>query len=154
MAKQSLPFDFSSFFGDFDPSKAMQEFYSSLGGFKLPGVDVSAVLESQRKNVEALTTANQQALEAIKEIADHQRGLLQQAMQEAGSVITELSSSAGNPQEAATKQVKIAQAAVEKALENMRDLAQMTAKANQEAYETLKKRFEESLAELRALAKG
>ena len=39
-----------------------------LEQFKLPGVDLNAILEARRKDVEALTQANQIAYENMQEI--------------------------------------------------------------------------------------
>ncbi len=151
MAQSTNPFDFSAVFANFDPTKLVQDFSANFGDMKLPGFDINAVLESQRKNMEALTTANRQAFEGMQAIADRQREILQQAMQEATTVAKDLAS-AGNPQEAASKQTAVMQQAFEKAFDAMRELAEMTSKTNQEAFDTLNQRFTESLAELRKLA--
>ena len=45
-------------FFEMDVSKVLAE-------FKLPGVDVDAILASQRKNIEAVTAANQLAIEGM-----------------------------------------------------------------------------------------
>lgn len=150
---QKTPFDFSALFGGFDPVKLMQDYTASLGQFKAPGFDVDALVESQRKNVEALTAANRQAFEGVKAIAERQRDILQQAMQEAMSVASDVATS-GSPQEAAGKQAEIFQKAMEKALETMREMAEMTSKTNQESFEILNQRFKENLAELRKVAGG
>ena len=41
----------------------------AMNQYQLPGVDTGMLLESQRKNVEALTTANKQALEGIQAVS-------------------------------------------------------------------------------------
>lgn len=151
MAKQANPFDFSNLFSNFDPTKMFQDFSANLGDMKIPGFDMNTLLDSQRKNMEALTTANRQAFEGMQAIAERQREILQQAMQEATTVAKDLAASS-NPQEAATKQTAVMQQAFEKAFETMRELAEMTSKTNQEAFETLNQRFNESLAELRKIA--
>ena len=153
MAKQANPFDFSSYFANFDPTKMMQDFSTNLGEFQVPGVDLEGLLSAQRKNLEALTQANQLALQGTQAIAERQREILQQAIQEANAVVKDLSS-AGNPQEVAGKQMAVVQQAIEKALQAMRELAEMTAKTNQQTFEVLNQRFKESLAELHDLSAG
>lgn len=153
MEQSTNPFDFANVYANLDPTKMMQEFSKSFGELKLPGFDINTVLEGQRKNMEALTTANRQAFEGMQAIADRQREILQQAMQEATTVAQDLAS-AGNPQEAAAKQTVVVQKAMEKAFETMKELAEMTSKTNQEAFDTLNKRFSESLAELRSAAES
>ena len=147
MAKENNPFDFTTYFSNFDPNKLMQDLSASMGDFKIPGFSFDVLLDTQRKNLEALTKANQLALQGTQAIAERQREILQQAMQEATSVIKDLSV-AGNPQEAAQKQAAVMQQAFEKAFETMRELAEMTTKTNQEAFEALSQRFKESMAEL------
>src|SRR5690242_6789629 len=50
--------------------------------FKLPGIDVNAIVESQRKDLEALAEANRQAYEGIKALAQRRNEILQEALQE------------------------------------------------------------------------
>jgi hypothetical protein len=49
-------------FLDLDVSKA-------FAGFTFPGLDVESIVASQRKNLEALTQANQLAVEGVQAIA-------------------------------------------------------------------------------------
>jgi uncharacterized protein YigA (DUF484 family) len=48
--------------------------------FKLPGIDVNAIVESQRKDMEALAEANRQAYEGIKALAQRRNEILQEAL--------------------------------------------------------------------------
>lgn len=152
MAKQTSPYDFASFFGNFDPTKVMQEFTASVSEFRVPNVDMQAMLDSQRKNLEALTTANRQVLEGMQAIAERQRDILQEAIRVATSSASELSASSASPQQVTEKQAELVKKAIEKALEHMRELAEITAKTNQETFEILNRRFQESMAELRQVS--
>ena len=58
-------------FGAFDFSKV-------LGSLKLPGVDWQALLESQAKNIAALSAANHLAFEGMQAVARRQVEILQQ----------------------------------------------------------------------------
>src|SRR5258706_15769479 len=53
-----------------------------LEQFKLPGVDLHAVLEARRKDVEALTQANRIAYENMQALAKREAEILQQTMTE------------------------------------------------------------------------
>ena len=126
---------------DFDISKYM-------GEFKVPGVDVETLVGSQRKNIEALTQANKLAYDGLQAVLKRQVEILRQTMDEVAVVskdIVEL----GNPQEKAAKQAELAKDAFERSLSNMRELAEMIAKANNEAFELLNKRFTQNLDEMR-----
>lgn len=145
------PFDLSKYFKDFDPTKAVEEFTSKLKAYKLPGVDLDAVIASQKKNVEALTAANKVAIEGLQSVAKRQGEILQETMQEVSKAVKDLSS-AGGPQQVAVKQAELAKSAFEKALGNMKELAEMVAKAQQEATSTINARIAASLDELKSAA--
>jgi len=137
--------DFSKFdFSKFDVSKM-------LGDVKIPGFDMSAMMDAQRKNIEALTAANQAAVQGMQAVAQRQAEILSQAMNEVSSVAQQLASAGSNPQEMTTKQAELARKAFEQALANMRELAEMVSKSNTEAFAIINKRVTESLQELKSL---
>jgi phasin family protein len=182
MAKSPFDFDVSKFFdfgkmsqfggmGDFakgmDMSKMMDmtkmfgnfnipgvDMTKMFGNFNLPGVDLQAVMNSQRKNMEALTAANKLALEGMQAVFKRQAEILKQSIEE-GSAATREVTTAGSPQASVAKQTDLAKAAFEKALSNAKELSEIVAKANGEAVELLNKRFAGMLDEFRdAVAKG
>jgi hypothetical protein len=48
--------------------------------FQLPGVDVAALVEWQRKDMEALAEANRQASEGIKALVERRNEILQETL--------------------------------------------------------------------------
>ena len=137
--------DFSKFdFGKFDVTKM-------LGDVKIPGFDLQAVMDAQRKNIEALNAANQAAVQGMQAVAQRQAEILSQSMSEVSTVAQQLASSASNPQEMTTKQAELVRKAFEQALANMRELAEMVSKSNTEAFAIINKRVTESLQELKSL---
>jgi phasin family protein len=135
-------------FGDIDFSKF--EFGKILSDLKIPGIDIEAILTSQRKNIEALTNANKVAVEGMQALAKRQAEILAQAMNEI-SEMTQQFATVSNPQEMTAKQAELSKQAFEKALANMRELAEMINKANAEALAIINKRVTESLEELKGL---
>ncbi len=134
-------------FFEMDISKVLSE-------FKLPGVDVDAILASQRKNIEAVTAANQLAIEGFQAVVRRQASILRQTLEETGTILTE-ALSAGSPEDKAAKQAELVKTAFEKALSNMKELAELVAKSNTEAANVISNRVSESLEELKsALAKA
>jgi phasin family protein len=132
--------DFSKFM---DVTKLMAD-------FKMPSFDVEAVMAAQRKNVEALSAANQLAFESFQELARRQSEMVRQTIQETTSLFNEAAT--GNaPEDRMTKQTELTRAALEKSLTNMKELSEMMAKANYEAVEVLSNRVREGLEELRGL---
>ena len=145
------PFNpFANFdFGKFDLSKF--DMTKMLGDVKIPGFDMDAIMAAQRKNIEALTAANQAAVQGMQAVAQRQAEILSQAMNEVSSIAQQLAGSASNPQEMTTKQAELARKAFEQALANMRELAEMVSKSNTEAFAIINKRVTESLQELKGL---
>ena len=150
-AASMFNFDVKKFMTEFDPSKMSDEFAKLAGQFKLPGIDVDSLVASQRKNVEALTSANRVAFEGLQAIARRQAEILQETMKEASTALTAVGSS-GSPHDAAAKQAELAKDAFEKALANMRELAEMVAKSTDEATQTINARISESLDEIKDMA--
>ncbi len=151
MANAPQMFDFTKFMKDFDPTKMVDEFSKMLKTYNLPGVDMDALVASRKKDLEALTQANRVAFEGLQAVAKRQAEILQDTMNEASKAV-DLLSKAGSPPEIAAKQAEIAKDAFEKALGNMRELAEMVAKANQEATSTINSRISASLDELKEMA--
>lgn len=158
MSKQaSNPFfdaDFSKFadLANFaDPAKFM-DMSKFAADFKLPGLDVAALMAAQRKNAEAITTANQRAFEGIQAVARRQSEIVRQSMQETSGMLNEILASA-SPEEKLAKQAELTKATMEKTIANLRELSEMCAKSHYEAIEVLSNRLGESLEEIRGLIK-
>ena len=97
------PFDVRKLMTEFDPSKLMSEFQNMLKQYKLPGVDIEALVSSQKKNVEAVLAANRIAVEGMQAIAKRQAEVFQEAMREAQQAVssmTKASFSAGSRRQA------------------------------------------------------
>lgn len=143
--------DLTKVLKDFDPTKFADEFSKMLKNYKLPGVDIDALVASQRKNVEALTAANRVAFEGVQAFARRQAEMLQEAMNETTKAFDAISK-AGSPPAAAAKQVELTKTAFEKAVGNARELSEMVSKASQDATNSISSRISESLDELKSMA--
>lgn len=144
-------FDITKMMSDFDPTKIADEFSKMVSQYQLPGVDTDALVASQRRNVEALTSANRAAFEGVQAVAKRQAEILQETMNEVAGAVDAIAK-AGSPQNAAAKQAELAKEGFEKALANMRELAEMVSKANQEATSAINTRIAESLDEVKDMA--
>ena len=136
------------YFRDIDFSKF--DLGKLLGDLKVPGIDIEALLTAQRKNIEALAAANKVAVEGMQAVAKRQAEILTQSMTEVTEIAQQLAKT-GNPQEMTAKQAELSRQAFEKALANMRELAEMVSKANTEAFAVINKRFTDSIEELKSL---
>jgi phasin family protein len=151
MATTPQLLDFSKFMKDFDPTKMVDEFAKMMKQYNIPNVDMDALVASRKKDLEALTQANRVAFEGLQAVAKRQAEILQETMNEAAKIVDALAK-AGSPQDVAAKQAEIAKEGFEKALANMRELAEMVAKANQEATDTINARISASLDEIKEMA--
>ena len=120
-----------------------------LEQFKLPGIDIQSIVEARRKDVEALTQANQIAYESMQALARREAEILQQTMGEWQGAMAGMAGK--SPTEMAAKGTELATQAFGRALANMRELAEMASKSQAQTYEVLNKRFQENLEDLRKL---
>lgn len=137
------PTQFSDLFKSYDMSKFFPKSAADL--------DPSALMESQKKNMDALIEANKKAAEGYKALFEKQVKVFEATMTEArqqaeGFDATNIST------EAAQAQAEYAKAAFEKAVENMTALAEEAQKANTDAYQVVASRVEDSVKELQAIA--
>ncbi len=143
--------DMQKMMKDFDPTKVVDEFSKMLKGYNMPGVDMEGLVASQKKNLEALTSANRVVIEGIQAVAKRQAEILQETMNEATKALDTLTK-ASSPQDIAAKQADLAKTAFDRALGNMRELAEMVSKANQQAADTINTRISATLDEIKGMA--
>src|SRR5215213_10647057 len=104
-----------------------------LADFRLPGMpDMEALAAAQRRNLEALSQANRVALEGAQAVARRHMEILQQSMSEMTEAMRQLTSQDA-PQAKATRQAEMMKTAYEKAVGNMKELADLIQKSNSEA---------------------
>lgn len=124
------------------------DFDELLKRFQLPGVDLGGLIESERKNIDALREANQALLEGWQELASQQRSILEATMQQWQKAMSGgLPGSAGAIQEAMGEQAQLTREAFEQALENMRSLAEISARSQNKAFEVIRRRIEQRIEE-------
>ena len=121
------------------------DFTKLMSQFRLPGVDFAALVDRERKNIEALAEANRIAFEGWQRLVRRQAEILQETMKE-------VVANAGQ-QDAIKKRADLAKEGFEKALANMRELAEMATKSQKEAFEVVRKRIEENVEGIRNFGK-
>ena len=114
--------------------------------FQVPGVDVSKPIEGQRENIKALQEANQTALQGWQNLMTRQTELMREAFEAWQASMSDTAKTP--PAEMAQKQIEHGQKAIEKALSNMRELAEMAIKSQTDAADVIRKRFEAGLKEI------
>lgn len=130
----------------------MMDFSKVAAQFKMPGVDSSALMESQKRNLEAFAEINRIAFEGTRAIMQRQAEILRQATEETAKLMRDMSKP-GKPEDAMAKQTELAKQAYESCLANMRELAEMSTKSNTQAVELFNHRVTDGLEELKGAFK-
>ena len=121
------------------------DFTKLMSQFRLPGVDFTAFVDRERKNIEALVKTNRIAFEGWQRLVRRQAEMLQEMMQK---VVADASQ-----EDAKKKRADLAKEGFEKALANMRELAEITTQSQKEAFDVVRKRIEENVEGIRNLGK-
>ncbi len=136
-----LNFDFTKMMAGFDATKMADQ-------FKMPGIDLEALMATQQRNFEALKTANRMAMEGFQAVAQRQAEFLSSTVQETQNAFGQVSKSK-SPQDAAAKQVDFMKAAYEKSVANFRELTDMSAEIASETTDVINSRISDSLEEMK-----
>ncbi len=121
-------------FGSMDLNRMLEQ-------LQLPGFDLKKLAEDARKNIEAIQSANQAVTAGWQALAEKQMEIFQQTMQRWQQSVTEAGSGAASPE----KQAELAREAFERALANMRELAEIAAESQSKAFDIMRTRFEENM---------
>ena len=116
---------------------------------KLPNIDLQAIMEGRRKDIEAIVKANEVALNGIKSVADKQAEMLQTVLGEIGTKLKSMAQD-GSPSAKATE---MAQQTIEKALGAMRTLAEANGQSQAQVLDVINTRVQQSIDEIRATLK-
>ena len=130
-----------SFF-DFDMTKVFAD-------FRFNPLDVEAVWAAQRRNIEALSQANQLAIEGVHAVARRQIEMTRETLDDFSALVRDLVQP-GSTEERLTKNTEYAKQMLEKGVSHGREIATIAAKAGTDAANILHRRATEGLDELRA----
>jgi phasin family protein len=130
--------------------KDFTDMFKNLGEqLKVPSFDMARIMEHHQKNLEAMTRTWQAMAGGATEIAMKQRDILEAAIKEVTAMAQEYKPG-GSPQEIVAKQAEFAKKAMEAALANTRDIAELVQKSSAEAFRIVQERMKESYEEIRA----
>src|SRR4051794_25239440 len=114
--------------------------------FQLPGLDVAALIEWQRKDMEELVEANRQAFAGITALVGRRNEILQETLAQWQAAVGN-----GMSAEGVTMQAAAASAGIEKAFANFRELSEMEAQSRNNALKVGQDRLQENLVNLQKL---
>jgi phasin family protein len=129
---------------DFDMTKIFAD-------FRFQPFDVEAAWAAQRRNIEALSQANQLAVESVQAVARRQMELTRETFEGFSALMRDLATPASTEDRIA-KNTEYVQQMMEKGATHGREIATIAAKAGTDAAEVLHKRATESLDEMRSFA--
>jgi phasin family protein len=127
-----------------DQTNPFGDLTKMLEQFKVPGVDMPALVESRKKDIEAIVKANRSAYDAMQAFARKQTEMLTQAMQD---IQAATKAGAADP----SKHAEVARNACLKAVEDIKDLAEIARKSQVEAMASITKRANEHAAEIKQM---
>jgi phasin family protein len=132
-----------------DATQNFTDMFKKLGEqFKVPQFDMAKIMDQQQKNLDALTRSWQSAAACASAVATKQREILEAAVKQMTEMAKEYTPT-GNPQEILAKQSEFAKKAMEAAIANTKDLAELVQKSSTEAMQIIQQRMKDSFEEIR-----
>ena len=130
-------------------SQSFMDMFEKFGReLKMPKVDVDAILEHHRKNLEALEKSAKASAAGVSSVIARQREMLEESLHE----ITEMAQSyrkTGMPKDMVAKQTDFARKSFEAAVKNTGEVAEMMKKSGGESLDILRERIKEAMSEIR-----
>ena len=114
--------------------------------FQLPSVDIDALIDWQRRDMEALTEANRQASEGIKALVERRNEILRETLSEWQAAIKDATSA-----ESMSKRAEDAKQGMQKAIANFHELSEMESQARNNAWKVVQERMQENMSNLHKL---
>jgi phasin family protein len=121
-------------FAEFDFAKLIES-------CQVSGVDMTSLIDIEKKDIDALMKVNRSAYDSWQSLMARQTEVFQETMK---AIAAEASNEA-----AVGKRAEIARQGFEKALANMRQLAETATEQQKQTMEILRRRFEEGMAAMR-----
>jgi phasin family protein len=117
------------------------DFAKLIESCQISGVDMMALIDVEKKNIDALIEVNRTAYDSWRNLMVHQAEVFQETMKAIAAEAREES--------VAGRRTEIAKQGFEKALANMRQLAETATESQKQTMEILRRRFENGLAVMR-----
>ena len=120
--------------------------------FQVPGFGINTVVDIQRRNVEALTAANQTIAQGLQTVVQRQGEIARQSVKQFQDLVS-FKPSSTSVTETLVKQIDVTKTSYEKNVTNARELGDLVAKVVLEAADILSRRVVASLDEVKAAAR-
>jgi phasin family protein len=117
------------------------DFAKLIESCQIGGVDMTSLIDMEKKNIDALIEVNRSAYDGWRNLMARQAEVFQETMK---TIAAEASHETG-----AGRRTEIVRLGFEKALANMRELAETATESQKKTIEILHRRFEEGMAAMR-----
>lgn len=132
-----------------DPAQNFTDMFKNFGEqLKVQPFDMTKIMEHHQKNLEAMTKSWQAMAEGASGIANKQKEIFEAAMKDMAEMAQSYKPG-GNPQDVMAKQAEFAKKAMEAAIANTKDMAELVQKSSTEAFKIVQDRMKESYEEIR-----
>jgi phasin family protein len=142
--------DYGRLLARLDPGAVVEQLKAALTGQQFSKIDVHAVIDTQLKNVEAVTAANQDVIDSAVALVNRQNEILDEAVGMVTSAAKDVAKTK-SPRDAVEKQSELIRVGMGKALEEMRATVETVTRSNAEAAGLMKTRFADSLKEFKSV---
>lgn len=140
--------DMTKIYADFDPSKMADTFLKGMKAPSFETMDVNAVMDTQRKNMEALNQASHTALEGAQAVAQKQAEVFKAAFDQMTSAAETLGK-VTTPQDMLAKQADLCKSVYETALANTKKVTDMVTKCNDATAKVINARISAAFDEIK-----
>jgi phasin family protein len=132
-----------------DAGQNFTEMFQKLGEqLKVPSFDMTKIMEHHQKNIDAMGRSWQAMASGATAVANKQREIFEGAMKEVAEMARDYKPG-GSPQDMFTKQAEFGKKAMEAAITNTRDIAELVQKSGTDALKIIQERMQESYEEIR-----
>jgi phasin family protein len=126
---------------DVDWGLAGFDFAKLIESCQISGVDMMSLIDMEKKNIDALIEVNRSAYDSWRNLMAHQAEVFQETMK---AIAAE-----ARDESVAGRRTEIAKQGFEKALANMRQLAETATESQKQTMEIMRRRFEDGMAAMR-----
>lgn len=134
MTKNPYDYDFTKMFGD----------------FKMPAVNVEGFADIFKKNLDTIQKTNAVVLQAMQETTKFQADFVRQQVNALSAAFAEIAE-AKTVEDRVAKQAAFAKENLQKAVDNLREVSGIVAKANAQSIDVVSTRMNENIDDLTGL---
>ena len=131
-----------------DSNPFMDMFENFGSNLNIPGPDLSQLMDTHRKNLEALQQAAQVGSQASQELMSKQRAALESALADIADAVHEAQASGADPTAMMSSQMEMAKRSFDTTVKNATEMSQVVQQGSADAFNVLKDRVMESIEEI------